>query len=209
MEIKQTSLDYSDRLSQKYSCHVFLKREDTHKPIGSVKIRSVYHKIQQLPDTVKERGLMTASDSTFALCLSYCCQLFRIRHRIHLPIYTPIHIKNKLLSIGQPYITICEEGQNYDECLHTAQWKSLDNGMYFVHPFDDQDIINGYRDITNEINQLMIPEIIIVPVSGGGLISGIISSAHSDTKVYGVEYENNKNYENHNFKAGISYTFDK
>lgn len=196
MEIKPTPLDYSDRLSQKYSCHVFLKREDTHKPIGSVKIRSVYHKISQLPDLIRERGVMTASDPTFSLCLSYCCQLLRIKHRIYLPLYTPIHIKQKLQSIGHPYITICEDGQNYDDCMHTAQWKSLDNGMYFIHPFDDQEIIDGYSEIAKEINQLMVPDIILVPVSGGGLISGIMSSISSETKVYGVEYENNKNLTN-------------
>lgn len=194
MEIKPTPLEYSERLSQKYSCHIFLKREDTHKPIGSVKIRGVYHKLQQLPENVKERGLMTAADHTFALCFSYCCQLLRIKHRVHVPLYTPIHIKQKLQSIGHPFITIYEDGQNYDDCMHSAQWKSIDNGMHFVHPFDDQEIIDGYSDILKEIYQLMNPDIIMVPVSGGGLLSSILLNTDQNShKVYGVEYNNNKN----------------
>lgn len=193
MDIKETPLDYSDRLSKKYSCHVFLKHEDVHKPVGSVKIRSVYHKINRLSDDIKDRGVMTASDPVFALCLSYYCQLLRIKHRIHLPLYTPIHVKQKLQSIGHPYITICEDGQNYDECMNNAQWKSLDNGMYFVHPFDDLDIIDGYAEISKEIKNIMVPDIIIVPVSGGGLISGILSSIGPETKVIGVEYESTSN----------------
>ena len=190
--IKKTELQYNNRLSKKYKCNIFLKRED-QQIVRSFKIRGSFNKIYKNKDNYDT--ITTASAGNHAQGVSYVSYILDKKCKIFLPITTP---KQKIDRIKYFYdnenIEIELIGNNVDESLtFSKQYSELNNAL-FVHPFDDNDVICGQSTICDEIfEELENPDFICTCVGGGGLVSGIgnyLKVNKKDCKLICAEPEN-------------------
>lgn len=188
--IRKTPLELNERLSKKYNCNVFLKREDMQIS-RSFKIRGAFNKILSLPlHDVKENGIVCASAGNHAQGVAIASSLYEIPCSIFIPENTPIQKVNRLEYISGETVQIFKTGESFDKCLLESQKFCSKNKSFFIHPFDDMDIILGQATVGYEIHEEIEPDIIVVPIGGGGLISGILhynSQITSKTKIIGVE----------------------
>jgi len=187
--IKKTPLEFCDRLSKKYNCSVFLKREDL-QPIRSFKLRGVYNRIMKYYD--KNINYVTASAGNHAQGLAYVCNILNLDCTIFIPKNTPKQkieriryfsndLKCKLIVKGDDFNSSLN--YSYDYCKNNCI--SFKNKI-FVHPYDNMDVIEGNQIIGDEILKQFKPDIVMSPVGGGGLISGLILGMNN-TDIYGVE----------------------
>jgi len=190
--INKTMLQKNQRLSDKYNCNIFLKREDL-QTVRSFKIRGAYYKIINSIETYnKNLPIVTVSAGNHAQGVSQTCNSLNIKHHIFLPINTPLQKINRIKYFGQNHLTLHLHGNNFDESLEAANSFCLQNESIFVHPFDDYDVIIGQGTIATEIYEEIKPDIIVCPIGGGGLISGIglySKSVDKNCMIFGVEPE--------------------
>ena len=187
--IKTTPLEYNPRLSKQYNCNVYLKREDL-QITRSFKLRGSFHKINNLSNNIKKNGLVCASAGNHAQGFAYSCNKLKLEGDIFLPITTPSQKINRIKYFGQQYINLHIKGNILDDSLTLADNFAIENDKQLIHPFNDYDIINGQATIALEICDQISPDIIISPIGGGGLITGIttyMDEIKSNTVVYGVE----------------------
>tara|TARA_B110001469_G_C9604539_1_gene300478 strand:- start:244 stop:1464 length:1221 start_codon:yes stop_codon:yes gene_type:complete len=187
--IKTTPLEYNPRLSKQYKCNVYLKREDL-QITRSFKLRGSFHKINNLSNNIKKNGLVCASAGNHAQGFAYSCNKLKLEGDIFLPITTPSQKINRIKYFGQQYINLHIKGNILDDSLTLADNFAIENDKQLIHPFNDYDIINGQATIALEICDKISPDIIISPIGGGGLITGIttyMDEIKSNTVVYGVE----------------------
>ena len=187
--IKTTPLEYNPRLSKQYNCNVYLKREDL-QITRSFKLRGSFHKINNLSNNIKKNGLVCASAGNHAQGFAYSCNKLKLEGDIFLPITTPSQKINRIKYFGQQYINLHIKGNILDDSLTLADNFAIENDKQLIHPFNDYDIINGQATIALEICDKISPDIIISPIGGGGLITGIttyMDEIKSNTVVYGVE----------------------
>ena len=186
--VRETPLDYSERLSVRFGNRVLFKREDL-QPIFSFKLRGAYNKIAQLPKEKRDRGVICASAGNHAQGVAYSARHLGIRAMVVMPCTTPEIKVSAVRAMGAEVVLT---GDDYPSAqAHCDElWPSL--GLTFIHPFDDQLVIAGQGTIGHEIirqgqNDL---DVVFVPVGGGGLIAGVgsyIKSLKTKTKVIGVE----------------------
>lgn len=188
--IKNTSLEFSERLSKKYNCNVYLKREDL-QIVRSFKIRGAYNKIIK---NLNNKNFVTASAGNHAQGVAYVCNELKLNSHIFVPDNTPIQKINRIKYFGGKYTNLNIIGNNFDDSLNKSLDYSKKNNMIFVHPFDDHDVIEGQSFITKEICEKIIPDVICVCVGGGGLLAGTIYYLENcntinsiNCKVYGAE----------------------
>jgi threonine dehydratase len=169
--ILRTPIIYSDTLSHLTGREVYLKLENLQKT-GSFKIRGAYHLLSKLSPSMKRRGIVAASAGNHAQGVAYASSLLNIQSTIIMPEGAPIAKQMATQSYGGEVILF---GRDTDEALHHAR-KLAEGGKFLIHPFDDEDVIAGQGTIGLEILE-DVPEVegIIIPVGGGGLISGIAS----------------------------------
>jgi threonine dehydratase len=167
--ILRTPIIYSDTLSHLTGREVYLKLENLQKT-GSFKIRGAYHLLSKLSPSMKRRGVVAASAGNHAQGVAYASSLLNIESTIIMPEGAPIAKQIATQSYGGEVIFF---GRDTDEALHYAR-KLGEGGKFLIHPFDDEDVIAGQGTIGLEILE-DAPEVegIIIPVGGGGLISGI------------------------------------
>lgn len=186
--ICRTPLEKNHRLSEKYNCNVFFKREDLQLT-NSFKVRPAIYNFLSLSETQKD--VVIASAGNFASGISYCANRFKVRSTIFVPLSTPEQKINNILRYGGNYIDIKKKGNNFNECLEFAKEFTLKNKLPFFHPYDSYNTITGNMTIADEIiSQNKSIDYIIVPVGGGGLISGIllyIKKYYPEIKVIGCE----------------------
>lgn len=185
--IKSTPLEYNQRLSNIHYCNIFLKREDIQLT-RSFKIRGASNKIINNMNIVKNNGVVCASAGNHAQGIAYCCNKFNIDGTIFIPNNTPLQKKKRIEFFGGKYINIIQHGNNFNECLDHALNYSKDK--LFIHPFDDDEIINGQATVAHEIHLNIDPNYIISCVGGGGLLSGIKKYSNEKSpncKLIGVE----------------------
>lgn len=186
--VKNTLLEFNERLSNKYFCKVFIKREDT-QIVRSFKIRGSYNKILKNHKNIK--AVVCASAGNHAQGVAYICNKMKILHNIFVPNTTPLQKINRIKQFGGEYCTLHIIGSTFDECLKFSLNFNDENKTTFIHPFDDEDVINGQGTIMDEIFEIMTPDIVITGIGGGGLISGLILHNYENkTKIYGVEPQN-------------------
>ncbi len=184
--ILRTPLIYSDTFSKLTGKEVFLKLENLQRT-GSFKIRGAYHKLSQIPSPMKKRGVVAASAGNHAQGVALASALLGIHSTIVMPEGVSLAKQMASQAYGGEIILF---GQNTDEALGYAR-KLTKDGKFFIHPFDDEQIIAGQGTIGLEIlEEVPGVEAIIVPMGGGGLISGIaaiVKKRRPGVKMIGVQ----------------------
>ncbi|WP_423149102.1 threonine ammonia-lyase IlvA [Rubrolithibacter danxiaensis] len=190
--IKRTPLIYNDRLSEKYSCEIYLKREDL-QVVRSYKLRGAYNMISQLNAEELSKGVVCASAGNHAQGVAFSCRKLNTRGVIFMPENTPRQKISQTRMFGDSVIEIILVGDTFDDCLREALAYTKANNMTFIPPFDNYKIIEGQGTVGVEILQdLPDADIVIVPVGGGGLAAGAgsyLKQVNPEVKIIGVEPE--------------------
>lgn len=186
---RRTSLKVSSRLSEITGAKVLLKLENTQET-GAFKIRGASNKILSLTEDEKKRGVITVSSGNHGKAVSYIAGKLGIKAIICMAKTVPEDKCQAIRALGAELIL---KGKNADEAMEYADQLQAELGLTMVHPFDDLDIIAGQGVIGLELYE-DFPEIdtVIVPLSGGGLMSGIaftIKSIQPTVRVIGVSME--------------------
>lgn len=168
----------------------FLKAESLQKG-GSFKIRGAYNKISRLSDEEKRRGVVTASAGNHAQGVALAARLHKVKATIVLPEFAPLTKINATKNFGAE---VHLNGATFDEASAYARRLQKENGYTYVHAFDDEKIIAGQGTIGLEIAEVC-PEtsVIVVPIGGGGIISGIAVAAKNilpNVRIIGVQAAN-------------------
>ena len=172
--LRKTELIESTFFSQEYGNRVFLKPEN-FQVTGSFKIRGAYYKISKLSDEEKSRGVIAASAGNHAQGVGYAAQMLGVKATIVMPETTPIIKVEATKKFG---VQVVLHGDTYDDACRKAYELEAENGYVFVHPFDDIDVMLGQGTVALEVlKELDDVDKILVPIGGGGLISGIAMAA--------------------------------
>ncbi|MFB2120967.1 threonine ammonia-lyase IlvA [Parapedobacter sp. 2B3] len=190
--VTHTPLQYSQRLSEKYAATVYLKREDL-QVVRSYKLRGAYNKISKLTDAERSKGVVCASAGNHAQGVAFSCKRLGINGVIFMPGPTPRQKISQTEMFGGDRIEIVLTGDTFDDCQQAATAYGAEHGLTFIHPFDDPDIMEGQGTVGVEIlYDQPDTDVVIVPIGGGGLVSGI-GNYFKETKpeivVVGVEPE--------------------
>ena len=176
-------------LSKSTGHNVYLKPENM-QVTGAYKIRGAYYKISTLSQEEKERGLITASAGNHAQGLAYAAQAAGVPATIVMPTTTPLVKVNNTKDYGAQVIL---HGEVFDEAAALAAQLSEEKGLTYVHPFNDLGVATGQGTIAYEIFQdLPDVDVILVPIGGGGLATGVSTLAkllNPNVTVIGVEPE--------------------
>lgn len=190
--IVETELIYSQVFSEESGNQIYIKPENL-QTTGAFKIRGAYNKISKLSDYERMKGLVTSSAGNHAQGVAYAAQKLGVEATIVMPKTTPLIKVDATRRYGAK-VVLC--GDCYDEAYTEAVRLEKENGYTFIHPFNDLDVIAGQGTISLEIvEKLKDVDCIIVPIGGGGLISGIAAAAKylkPDIKIIGVEPEGAK-----------------
>ncbi|CAG0908717.1 unnamed protein product, partial [Cyprideis torosa] len=186
----ETPLDEAVMLSRRFGNTVLLKRED-QQPVFSFKIRGAYNKIYHLTDEQKARGVVAASAGNHAQGVALAGRFLGIDTHIVMPTTTPEIKVSSVRNFGGNAILV---GESYDEAYAHALALAESQGLTFVHPFDDPDVIAGQGTIGLELIRQRNGDMdaIFIPVGGGGLIAGVsslIKEIYPHIKIIGVEPE--------------------
>lgn len=185
-----TPLVEEQALSKLSGAKVYLKLENLQHT-GSFKVRGAFNKIASLSEEQRAKGIIAASAGNHAQGVALAASIFGIPAVIVMPETVP---ENKLNATKAHGAQVVLHGKVFDKSLAHAKELQEKSGAVFVHPFDDPLTIAGQGTIGLEIlEDLPDADIILVPVGGGGLISGIavaVKGKHPSTKIIGVEPEN-------------------
>jgi len=184
--IHNTPLTYAPILSKKLQCDIYLKKENLQLT-GSFKLRGAFNKIANLKDDVKKLGVVAASAGNHAQGVAFSASHFNCKATIFMPESTPLTKISGVKYFGSEVIL---KGLNYDEAYKFAMEYANKNNKTFIHPFADDKVICGQGTIALEIlEECKKPDVIIVPIGGGGLITGIASvfkEVSENTRIIGV-----------------------
>ena len=187
--LRKTELIESPFFSEECVNRVFLKPENL-QVTGSFKIRGAYYKISKLSNEEKARGIIAASAGNHAQGVGYAAQMLGVKATIVMPETTPIIKVEATKKYG---VQVVLHGDSYDDACQKARELEAEHGYVFVHPFDDIDVMLGQGTVALEIlKELDDVDKILVPIGGGGLISGIAMAAKilkPSIKIIGVEPE--------------------
>lgn len=192
--VVHTPLQYSDYLSQKYHCKVYLKREDMQE-VRSFKIRGAYYAISQKSTADRKRGVVCASAGNHAQGVAWTSSKMNIPATIFMPTTTPKQKVDQVQFFGGKNVTIKLIGDTFDEANAAANRFCTKNHQTFIAPFDDLDTMAGQGSMAVEVfndaktNNFKI-DYLFAAIGGGGLISGISTHAKNvspQTTIVGVE----------------------
>lgn len=187
--VRKTRLIHSDRFSRETSNDIYIKPENLQET-GSFKIRGAYNKMAKLTNEEKLLGVITSSAGNHAQGVALAAKKLGIKAVIVMPKYTPLIKVEATREYGAQVVLF---GEDYDSAHKKALELQELEGYTFVHPFNDEDVIEGQGTIALEIlDELPDTDIIMVPIGGGGLISGIATAAklkNPKIKIVGVEPE--------------------
>lgn len=185
----KTKLIYSDVFSCESGNQIYIKPENLQKT-GSFKIRGAYNKMIKLSDEEKKKGVIASSAGNHAQGVALAAQRLGIKAVIVMPRHTPLIKIEATKKLGAHVVLY---GEVYDDAYKKACELQKEEGYIFIHPFDDEDVIEGQGSIALEIlDEVPDTDIILVPLGGGGLISGVAAAAkqvNPNIKVIGVEPE--------------------
>ncbi len=182
-----TPLIEDKKLSKKCGGQMHLKAESMQRS-GSFKIRGAYNTISRLNDEEKARGVVAASAGNHAQGVALAAQLCGVKSTIVLPIHAPL---TKVMATKDLGANVVMHGSTFDEAVAYSRELQAERGYTYVHAFDDERIIAGQGTIGLEILD-SLPQVstVVVPIGGGGLISGIaiaIKTLKPNTRIVGVQ----------------------
>lgn len=190
---RETPLELARNLSNRLDNEIWIKREDL-QPVFSFKIRGAYNRMALLSDEERERGVICASAGNHAQGVAYAAHQLKTRAVIVMPKTTPDIKVQAVRSHGGKYVKVVLHGDAFDEASEHSRKLMDEQGLTYIHPYDDPDTIAGQGTIAREIlhqhNQPL--DAIFVCVGGGGLAAGIaayIKYLRPEIKVIGVEFE--------------------
>ena len=185
--LRPTPLIHSPYLSKSYGNNVYLKPENM-QVTGAYKIRGAYYKISTLTDEEKARGLVTASAGNHAQGVAYAAQAAGVAATIVMPTTTPLVKVNNTKDYGANVVL---HGEVFDDAAELAAQLAEEQGLTYVHPFNDLTLATGQGTIAYEIFQdLPDVDVILIPIGGGGLAAGVSTLAkllNPNVEVIGVE----------------------
>ncbi len=186
-----TPLERNARLSGHTGAEVYLKREDL-QPVRSYKMRGAYNLMASLTPEERRVGVVCASAGNHAQGVAFACRELSIRAQIFVPATTPRQKRDRIMAIGGERVDLIVGGGSYDEAAAAAGDAAAASGAVKVHAFDDERVMAGQgtvaREIVTELGEP--PDMIVVPIGGGGLIAGCVawlSEYAPETTVVGVE----------------------
>lgn len=182
-----TNLVYSEYFSNQSGNKVYLKPENMQYT-GAYKVRGAYYKISTMSEDARKKGLITASAGNHAQGVAYAASKYGVPATVVMPTTTPLIKVNRTKGYGAKVVLY---GNVYDEACEYAMKLAKEQGLTFVHPFDDLDVATGQGSIAMEIiKELPTVDYILVPIGGGGLATGVSTLAkllNPKIKVIGVE----------------------
>jgi len=191
--VSVTPLSKNERYSNQFDCNVFFKREDLQQ-VRSYKIRGAYNKMSSLTDIEAENGIVCASAGNHAQGVALSCKLLKIQGTIYMPAPTPNQKIEQVKMFGGDFIKVVLVGDTFDDAYEASKLECERLNKTFIHPFNDEKVIEGQATIGLEIiDQAQHPiHYVFVPVGGGGLASGLstlFKELSPNTKIIGVEPE--------------------
>ena len=185
--LNDTGLIYSQFFSKATGNYVYLKPENM-QVTGAYKIRGAYYTISTLSDQEKAAGIITASAGNHAQGVAYAAKHANVPATIVMPTTTPLIKVNNTKNYGANVVL---HGATFDDAAEEAARRSKEDGLTYIHPFNDLRVATGQGTISYEIfSNLPDVDIILVPIGGGGLASGVSTLAkllNPNVKVIGVE----------------------
>ncbi len=191
--VVNTPLAESFTYSMKYEASVLLKREDLQQ-VRSYKIRGAYNKIASLSKEQLEKGVICASAGNHAQGVAFACNKLKVKGVIYMPGTTPRQKVEQTNMFGGEWVEVVLKGDTFDDSYKNAIKHGEKFGQVFIHPFDDEKVIEGQATIALEIlEQADAPiDYLFAPLGGGGLLAGVSSvfkQLSPQTKIIGVEPE--------------------
>ena len=188
--VRRTPLEKAVGLSARVGHTLWLKREDMQTTY-SFKLRGAYNCIRQLSDEERAHGVVAASAGNHAQGVAMSAREMGVKATIFMPVTTP-EIKVRAVKALDANIELC--GDDYDAACKMAIAFSEQSGGYFIHPFDNPEVIAGQGTLGIELSQQLEspPGVIFLPIGGGGLAAGVaatVKAVYPDTRIIGVEPE--------------------
>jgi threonine dehydratase len=188
--VRETPVISSQTLAERVGGVFALKAENLQRT-GSFKLRGALAKIAALGDEVCQRGVVAGSAGNHAQAVAYAARARNVRCEVFMPKSAPIAKVEGAVALGAEVKLV---GTSVEECLTAAHERAASGGLAFLHPFDDPDVVAGQGGLGLEL-LAQVPDLarVVVPVGGGGLISGVaiaVKSAHPEVEVIGVQAAN-------------------
>lgn len=184
--INETPFAKAPKLSEMYEAEIYLKKENLQRT-GAYKIRGAFNKVAHLSEAEKAKGVVAASAGNHAQGVAISARHFGVNATIVMPSTTPLLKVSGTKALGAEVIL---KGDNFDEAYAYALQYSKEHGKIFVHPFDDEFVQAGQGTIALEMLEKVTDlDYVVLPVGGGGLISGVascIKQINPDCKVIAV-----------------------
>jgi threonine dehydratase len=187
-----TPLMKNARYSKHFDANIYFKREDLQE-VRSYKIRGAYNKISSLSSTQIENEIVCASAGNHAQGVALSCKLLKIKGTIFMPAPTPNQKIEQVKMFGEDYINVVLIGDTFDDAYKAAIEECEKLNKTFIHPFNDEKVIEGQATVGLEIiDQFKSHPIdyVLVPIGGGGLsagLSSVFAVLSPQTKIIGVE----------------------
>ncbi|MGB6269237.1 MAG: threonine ammonia-lyase [Olleya sp.] len=187
-----TPLTKNARYSKQFGANIYFKREDLQE-VRSYKIRGAYNKISSLNATQIENEIVCASAGNHAQGFALSCKLLKIKGTIFMPSPTPNQKVEQVKMFGEEYIDVVLLGDSFDDAYDAAKQQCEQLNKTFIHPFNDEKVIEGQATVGLEIidqSKEYPIHYVFVPVGGGGLAAGLSSVfkiLSPQTKIISVE----------------------
>jgi threonine dehydratase len=191
--VRRSPVHRSERLSARIEGEVWLKREDL-QVVRSYKLRGAYNLIAQLTEDERAKGVVCASAGNHAQGLAFACAALGVKGTVVLPRTTPRQKRDRIASLGGDHVVVQLIGDTYDEAAAAASGHAIATGATVVPAFEDVRTVTGQGTVIAEaVDQLdVLPDVVVVPVGGGGLMAGTVvwlRERHPSVRVVGVEPE--------------------
>ena len=189
--VSRTPLEPNPRLSARTGAQVWLKREDL-QTVRSYKVRGAYNLVVQLPAEVRDRGVVCASAGNHAQGMALACHQLGVTGTVFVPGTTPRQKRERIAALGGDDVRVVVVGETYEDASRTAAAEAQRTGATLVPAFDDPRTVAGQGTVACELVEQLgrAPDVLVVPVGGGGLLAGTstwFAQRHPGTRVVGVE----------------------